>query len=197
MLKLIGWLEMAGTGLSHGSLKADSGRPCPLIYGHLPGAASNSLPRHATCRQPGAYFARPTPSLALETSTVRWDPNEYDEQAQIAYTIILWHSHLMTVNEREMQTLFVIRAKAEVYKETAEERTEYERRVRSSMALSVDQDAADLVIGLGYQRFSRLLAERVMSEHGDQVVLNRCSKCERVVNTPMAKWCCWCKHDWH
>jgi hypothetical protein len=128
---------------------------------------------------------------------MRWDPNEYDEQAQIAYTIIRWHSHLMTVNEWEMQTLFFIRAKAEVYKETAEERSEYERRVRSSMALSVDQGTADLFIGLGYKRFTRLVAERVLREHGDEVVLNRCSKCERVVNTPTAKWCCWCKHDWH
>jgi hypothetical protein len=128
---------------------------------------------------------------------MRWDLNDYDEQAQIAYTIIRWHSHLMTEHERDMNWLFAIRRKAEYLCRTTEKRIEYERSAREFHASIIDPAAADLVIGLGYKRFSRLVAERVMRELGSQVVLNRCSICKRVVNTPMAKWCCWCKHDWH
>lgn len=39
--------------------------------------------------------------------------------------------------------------------------------------------------------------ERILRECRDQVVLNRCPKCTRLVATPQARQCLWCGHDWH
>jgi hypothetical protein len=30
-----------------------------------------------------------------------------------------------------------------------------------------------------------------------QALINRCPRCQRVVATPKARQCLWCKYDWH
>ncbi len=47
-------------------------------------------------------------------------------------------------------------------------------------------------------RFSANVASRIekLMMLGE-ITVNRCPKCSRVVRTPSAKQCMWCKHDWH
>ncbi len=49
----------------------------------------------------------------------------------------------------------------------------------------------------GPDAFRKRVRERVLAEYGDQVFVNRCSVCERIVATPQARQCLWCGHDWH
>ena len=39
--------------------------------------------------------------------------------------------------------------------------------------------------------------ERVLETHRGELIENRCSQCQRLTRTPLAKQCLWCGHDWH
>jgi hypothetical protein len=49
----------------------------------------------------------------------------------------------------------------------------------------------------GQDAYKRRVRERVMRDHADDIVVNRCPACDRIVKTPRAKQCLWCGHDWH
>lgn len=49
----------------------------------------------------------------------------------------------------------------------------------------------------GLQQFHKRAAERVYDEKLDELVLNRCPKCNGIARTPTAKQCRYCGHDWH
>ncbi|MBC8350473.1 MAG: hypothetical protein H8E66_00705 [Planctomycetes bacterium] len=38
---------------------------------------------------------------------------------------------------------------------------------------------------------------RLMREPAEEVFVNRCRKCSRIVRTPTARPCPWCKHRWY
>jgi hypothetical protein len=39
--------------------------------------------------------------------------------------------------------------------------------------------------------------DRLISTRLDSIFINRCPKCKRIVRTPAARQCMWCRHDWH
>ncbi|TWU01057.1 hypothetical protein Pla52n_44280 [Stieleria varia] len=39
--------------------------------------------------------------------------------------------------------------------------------------------------------------DRVLETRRDDLIENRCSQCQRLVRTPVAKQCLWCGYDWH
>ncbi|MCA9017338.1 MAG: hypothetical protein KDA77_18595 [Planctomycetaceae bacterium] len=49
----------------------------------------------------------------------------------------------------------------------------------------------------GVVPFRNKVRDRILSEHGDQILINRCAKCNRIVATPRAQQCLWCGYDWH
>ena len=46
-------------------------------------------------------------------------------------------------------------------------------------------------------RVLREISDRIIRDHGSDIIINRCPKCERLVATPRAKQCKTCGHDWH
>jgi uncharacterized OB-fold protein len=42
-----------------------------------------------------------------------------------------------------------------------------------------------------------IAAERLLREHANEIVINRCPACGRIVATPKARQCLWCGHDRH
>ncbi len=70
------------------------------------------------------------------------------------------------------------------------------------MAFAYERDSSiDLkVLNLlksGIQEFHKKAAERVFTEHLNELTLNKCPKCKGIARTPTAKQCRYCKHDWH
>ena len=116
---------------------------------------------------------------------------DYDEEAMIGYTVIRYHSQLLTEFESTVCNAFLARRKAEAYR-----KPEIERRARERWG-NLGDGGIDAVLERGYDEFRRNVAKRVMGEHREQVVLNRCQQCSRIVQTPKAKQCFWCHHDWH
>jgi hypothetical protein len=43
----------------------------------------------------------------------------------------------------------------------------------------------------------RRAKDRILKDHQSVVSINRCPECRRIVLSPGAKQCLWCKHDWH
>ncbi len=60
-----------------------------------------------------------------------------------------------------------------------------------------DDPAVMEALADGVEAFRRRAAQRVLRDHGSEVVVNRCPQCNRVVRTPKAQQCLWCGHDWH
>lgn len=50
---------------------------------------------------------------------------------------------------------------------------------------------------MGKEELNRHVVERIMKDHGEAIVLNRCPDCSRLVATPKAKQCLHCGWDWH
>jgi len=49
----------------------------------------------------------------------------------------------------------------------------------------------------GKRRFMSQAAARVLQRNGAAIFVNRCPACGKIVRTPQAKQCRWCRHDWH
>jgi hypothetical protein len=49
----------------------------------------------------------------------------------------------------------------------------------------------------GPEVFRRRVRDRLLSERGSELFVNRCPRCSRVVRTPQARQCFWCGCDWH
>ena len=116
---------------------------------------------------------------------------DYDEQTMIGHTVIRYQWQLLTEFANTLCDAFLARRKAEAYR-----KPDIEQRARERWG-NLGDTRIDAVLEYGYEEFRRNVAKRVMREHREQVVLNRCPQCGRIVQTPKAKQCFWCHHDWH
>ena len=116
---------------------------------------------------------------------------DYYERGMIAYTVIRYHSHLLTSFECSVLAAFQARWKADAYRNP-----NVEQHLRKGWG-NLEDPRIDAILDRGYDEFSWTVAERVLVEHGGRVVLNRCPECDRIAETPKARQCLWCGHDWH
>jgi hypothetical protein len=58
-----------------------------------------------------------------------------------------------------------------------------------------DKEILELVSG-GQDELDRKIAERILSDHGDKVIINNCPNCGRLARTPIARQCRHCGHSW-
>lgn len=49
----------------------------------------------------------------------------------------------------------------------------------------------------GVEIFRIRARDRIIRDHSDQVFINRCPSCQKIVRTPRAKQCLWCGYSWH
>lgn len=115
----------------------------------------------------------------------------YDEEAE--QTRYIWEhcTHLMTDLERRVGLAILWRQKAETDSNPATVRLMKER-----WGGATDQEI-NSALAEGPEVFRKKVRFRLLAEVGDQIEINRCPRCQRVVQTPKAKQCFWCGHDWH
>jgi hypothetical protein len=46
-------------------------------------------------------------------------------------------------------------------------------------------------------RFMERVRDRVLRDHADEVLLNRCPRCDALARLPTARLCRYCHYDWH
>lgn len=49
----------------------------------------------------------------------------------------------------------------------------------------------------GNDAFVLRTAQRIMNDHGNELIFNFCPKCKALARTPKARQCRFCGHDWH
>jgi len=53
------------------------------------------------------------------------------------------------------------------------------------------------VLGQDSERYFSSVKDRILRDHPNEIVINRCSKCGALARTPQARQCIACGHDWH
>jgi hypothetical protein len=118
------------------------------------------------------------------------DTSKYDEEAELTKYVWRHYQHLFTKLEQ-------LGAKAAF----AEDKASFSS---PSMADALRKrwglkDDPEVVASLaeGEDTFRRRVRARVVAECANNLVINRCLACSRIVSTPRAKQCLWCGHSWH
>jgi hypothetical protein len=117
--------------------------------------------------------------------------NEYDDHEAVrAYLERYWQWY-MTEFEKKCRTLGARREKA-----LLEPTSDWSQRVLSEWEQADGQVRERLACGLG--EFDRNIRERIFGAVRDgNLEINRCPRCGRVVQTPLARQCFACGFDWH
>lgn len=115
---------------------------------------------------------------------------EYDELT--ALTEYVFHNYygLLTLEEKRIEKARISRIKASNSDGKISELLE--KRWGFADDPEVNSQLAD-----GGVKFRSRVCQRILDECSEQIVVNRCPNCARVVRTPKAKQCLWCGNDWH
>ena len=62
---------------------------------------------------------------------------------------------------------------------------------------TVPDAAVERAFSNGRDEYMDNVCDRLLREHADEIFVNRCPSCDRVLRTPRAKQCSWCKRQWH
>ncbi len=115
---------------------------------------------------------------------------DYNEEAVLKDYVIKYFSRLMTTNE-----LLGFKA-VHADSKALEAEPEMARVVRGRWG-SEDNPEVQAALHDGPEAFRDAVFKRLMSEHPEEIFINRCPSCDKICRTPRAKQCRWCYHDWH
>lgn len=130
----------------------------------------------------GSLLCPPKPSVS-----------EYDDDAALTEYIWRYYQRLLTAAE----------ARSGLYSAPMDRETAIEAK---GVAFADDLDrtygavtSSELTFELRDGRLAlfQRARDRILREHASEVKVNRCPACGRIVRSPGAKQCLWCKHDWH
>ena len=113
-------------------------------------------------------------------------PHEIDE---LTHYIFHNYSSLMTIAEKGAYKALMIERKAE----HSSDGMKTHLRVRFG---SSDPEVVRLLDG-GAREFLIITKNRILRDHPDKIVLNRCPKCGALARTPQACLCPSCNYTWY
>ena len=117
--------------------------------------------------------------------------------AFLSMYVFTYYGHLMTEQEWRAYRHLAGTSKAThgrsdaVAQEEAKGSTSYFRRLLS------DDPSVRCLTRDGLEEFVLRTGLRILSDHPDQILLNRCPRCNALARTPRAQQCRLCGHDWH
>jgi hypothetical protein len=114
----------------------------------------------------------------------------YDEDRVLTSYIWEHYRHLFSDFERKVSDRITFEMKT---KHTPPE----EREERFTRMFGTLDPAVTSALEGGHWTYLRRVRERILAEDPDKVFVNRCPRCQRIVRTPKARQCLWCRHDWH
>jgi hypothetical protein len=119
---------------------------------------------------------------------------DYEEDAVLFSYVWRQCQHLMTEVELRADQAATVRMKAEGMRSRGH--GDLARRMLERWGAPGDL-AVDAELRDGQVAFRRRVFCRLLADPRCQALINRCPRCRRVVATPRARQCLWCKHDWH
>jgi hypothetical protein len=119
----------------------------------------------------------------------------YDETVQMYRYLVFSYSELLTKLEAQVEVARIGRAKvAGSIKRGMILPPEHPLRLEFARegVPEIEEALAD-----GVPAYMARVVCRILAQHEKEVEINRCSRCNRIVATPLAKQCLWCGHNWH
>ena len=116
---------------------------------------------------------------------------DYNETEILTAYIWNHYSHLMTSFERQVSTAIIARAQAE-HCSNPHMATMLLQRWGGANAPAINTALQDGTIA-----FRQKVCARLLAAYSDQIFINRCPACQRIVRTPNARLCVWCGHTWY
>jgi hypothetical protein len=116
---------------------------------------------------------------------------EYDEDRELTRYVWDYCQGLKTEFERRVGHAILSRTKA------ARSQSPQMAALISRLGGAIDDPMFNAAITDDPEAFRRRVRERLLSECGPEIFVNRCPSCKRLVRTPQARQCFWCGFDWH
>ena len=116
--------------------------------------------------------------------------DSYDDDLEL--TDYIWHNyaHLRTDLETRAGNAAIAERKAQAAS------GQIANVLRNKWGIASDPRFAELLKD-GLDEFRRRVRDRILADSADEVVINRCARCQCIVATPRAQQCLWCGHNWH
>lgn len=115
----------------------------------------------------------------------------YDEKTELTKYILRYFQKYLT--KMESLTLSIASVESKV-------RTISSARIASRLMGRFSKEElieAEKHLQQGHGEYQNKVTQRILQEHAEEIIVNRCPQCGRIVTTPTAKQCLWCGHDWH
>ena len=120
------------------------------------------------------------------------DPKFYEDQRALTEYVWKHYQHLMTPFELRVG-LYSVPIVSDIDSEKGRRIYEY---CETNHGHVDDQDVID-AFPRDLDSFRVEAQRRLMAVCADEIHVNRCQKCSRIVRSPSAHQCPWCKHRWH
>lgn len=120
------------------------------------------------------------------------DPMFYEDERALTEYVWKHYQHLMTPFELRVG-LYSVPILSDMENEKGRRIYEYCETTHGHVE---DKDVIDAFPRDLYS-FRQSTQQRLMRECSDGIHVNRCPKCSRIVRSPSARQCPWCKHRWH
>ena len=114
----------------------------------------------------------------------------YDEDREL--TTYIWNNYFQLLTPKES-----LGSKAMLATDKAESSSPSMRRLIRERYGHIDDPEVAYMFTDGTEAFRDRVRDRILRECGDEIIVNRCSECSKIVRTPKAQQCFWCGHDWH
>ena len=136
--------------------------------------------------------ARITRTLSglLELLVMSSHESEYDDDREL--TRYVWHNYSQLLTPEECRG-----SRALLGTQKAESASPSMQRLIRERVGHIDESEVAPMFADGADAFLDRVRDRILRECGDDVIVNRCSECSKIVQTPKAQQCFWCGHDWH
>lgn len=122
--------------------------------------------------------------------------NEYDDNIALRAYIAKHCRHFMTPLERRVTEYSFPLTSTLPNTETYEKFRKVYHYVEDRDG-HVDDSDVEAAFEIPLETREKNAIDRLVLECLDQLPINRCPECSRIVRTPTAQQCLWCGYDWH
>ena len=116
---------------------------------------------------------------------------DYEEAFQLRRYIWRNYRHALTKRENALHSAATLELKARRSRSDSAA-----ARYRQMPSYFFDSDVAKITDS-GLVAFEQQCCDRLLRDHSDEIYINRCERCARIVASPVACACLWCGHHWY
>jgi len=119
--------------------------------------------------------------------------SEYVESNELRHYIWKNYKHALTERESALHRAALLELKA---RHIETKSADSGASLRGKPGYFFDADVA-AIAELGLETYVEKCCERLLRDYENEIYINRCERCNRIVVSPIACTCLWCGHHWY